>query len=386
MFLLCAFINIYILILNLIYLLFKFFPTKKKKILFLSRQTNKPSIDFRMLIIEIKKNYPDYEIKIITKRVEKRIKDFITKNTFSIFYQMYHLATSSVCVIDGYNMSVSVLKHKKSLKIIQIWHSLGAIKKFGHQTLYKERNKKFAKAMRMHKNYDLLISSSKETTKYFSMAFNYPKEKFINCGLPRIDYLLSKTKINQKKIYLKYPELKGRKIILYTPTFRSNGHEYKIDSLINAIDFNKYVLIVKLHPCINYGFDLKNTYTCDEFTSLQLLSIANFVITDYSAISIEAAILNKPVFIYSYDLDEYKKYPGINIDLYKEFKGYVFKDATKLYKCLSEEKYNINVIKNYKEKYVTSTSKMVTSELANIIVEMSDCSVEIHKSEYIKYS
>ena len=49
---------------------------------------------------------------------------------------MYYLATSKVCVLDGYCIPASILKHKKKLKIIQIWHASGAIKKFGYQILY----------------------------------------------------------------------------------------------------------------------------------------------------------------------------------------------------------------------------------------------------------
>ncbi len=376
MFFLCMLINIYIFILNSIYILFKLFPTKKNQILFLSRQTNKPSIDFRMIIEELEQNYPEYKIKVITKRVEKNLKDFIFKNMFSIFSQMYYLSTSKVCIIDGYNMSVSVLKHKKVLKIVQIWHSLGAIKKFGYQVLYKKRNRLFAKAMHMHKNYDLILSPSKQTTNYFSMAFNYPHKKFIDYGLPRIDYLLNKTKVNKEKIYKKYPELKDKKIIFYAPTFRCNNHKYKIKSLIKSIDSKDYKLIVKLHPYINYQNEIKDIYTCDEFSSLQLLSVADFVITDYSAISIEAAILDKPIFIYAYDLEEYEKYPGLNVDLYSEFGKYVFKNPKKLFQVLSQEKYDMKTVRKYKKKYVGNVKKTCTSKIVNKIVEMSGYSVK----------
>lgn len=386
MFFLCILINLYIFFLNVIYMLFKLFPVKKNQILFLSRQTNKPSIDFRMIANELAQNYPEYKIKIITKRVEKNLKDFVSKNMFSIVFQMYYLATSKICIIDGYNMSVSVLKHKKDLKIIQLWHSLGALKKFGYQVLYKKTNKMFAKAMRMHKNYDLILSSSKQTTSYFSKAFNYPQDKFLDYGLPRIDYILNKTKINKEKIYNKYPELRNKKIILYAPTFRRSSHEYKIKSLIDSINSDEYVLIVKLHPCINYKSSINKIYTCDEFSSLQLLSVADFVITDYSAISIEAAILNKPIFIYAYDLDDYKNYPGLNVDLYNEFGKYVFRNAKKLFQVLSQEKYDIKIVKKYKKKYVVNVKKTCTSKIVNKIVEMSGYSVKTNESEYFKYS
>lgn len=115
-------------VLNLTYMLLKLFRTKNK-ITFLSRQSNVPSIDFKMLSEELKKQNPNVKIVMLTKKIEGNIKNKILY-AFHMFSQMYHVATSKVVVIDGYQIVVSVLKHKKSLKVIQIWHALGSLKKF----------------------------------------------------------------------------------------------------------------------------------------------------------------------------------------------------------------------------------------------------------------
>lgn len=358
---------LFIFVLKFIYLFLKILPIQNK-IVFISRQTDKPSLDFRMLKKEIENI--DYDIKIVfvTKKMKKNLKDGIT-SLRSMFTQMYHLATSKVCVTDGYNIPISVLNHKKQLKVFQIWHSLGAIKKFGYQSLDTPKKKKIAKIFNMHKNYDYITCGSKEMIKYFSKSFGYNKKYFYPIGLPRIDYLLKQTKINRKKIYLKYPKLKNKKIILYTPTFRDNNN-YKINELIEAIDLKKYVLIIKTHPNMDYEINYKeNVYSCDEFTSLQLLSISNYVITDYSAISIEASVLEKPVYLYVYDLKEYNKNPGINTNLQEDFPNYVFENPKKLYKCLSQENYNADIIKKYKNKYVPNSKGTTTKELAKFIIE-----------------
>lgn len=362
-------VKVAIFLMNVIYSLFKLFPIKNK-IVFISRQSDKPSLDFRMLKSEINKINPNIEIVFLTKKMKKNIKE-VFKSVKIIFLQMYHLATSKICVTDGYNIPISVLKHKKTLKVVQIWHSLAAIKKFGYQSLQTEKQKTFANLMKMHKNYDYIISGSDAMTPYFMKAFNYPKNKFISLGLPRIDYLLERSKINKKNILAKYPKFRNKKIILYVPTFRDNNN-YKINELINEIDLNKYIIIVKKHPLMNYEVkETKNVYACDDFTSLQLLSIANYVITDYSAISVEASVLNKPLFIYAYDLEEYSKYPGINMDLKKDFKQCLFTDAKSLYKSLAKEKYDTKIVDNFQKKYVCNMNGTVTTELAKFIVERS---------------
>lgn len=366
------FVNVGICLLNLFYAIIKFFTKQRKKILFLSRQTDRPSIDFRMLIGEINNEYEDFDVVVITKRVEKNIKSVLTKNVFLIFRQMYHLATCSVCVVDGYNISVSVLKHRKSMKVVQIWHSLAAIKKFGYQTLDTNKKRKIAKVMRMHKNYDYIICGSNSMIKHFQKAFCYDRFKFYPLGLPRIDYLLSHEKINSDKIYKKYPKLKNKKIIIYAPTFRSDNN-YRFNELIDSIDLDRYVLIIKKHPNIKEKLvERKNVYTMDKFSTLQLLSIVDYVITDYSAFSIETAILEKPLYLYTYDYKEYVGDTGLNIDLYKELSGYVFDDAASLFEKLDKEKYDMEVVKKFKDKYVCNCNGDVTRNLARFIVERSE--------------
>lgn len=360
------FVDIYRVLLNSLYFLLKLFPTDNKKIVFISRQSNKISLDYRLMVNDIKKRYSDYKIIILTKRIEKRAWDVIVKNTIVIFKQMYNLATSKICVIDGYNISVSLLKHKKSLKIIQIWHSMGAIKKFGYQTLYTNKDKKIAKKFRMHKNYDYIISSSRIMNKYFKNAFNYDNKSFVNLSLPRVDYLINNHKKLKKEIYLKHSYLKKKKNILYVPTFRKN-HNYQIDYLIKNVDFNKYNLIIKLHPCmkcVDYSqYDIK------DYSAFQLLSIADYVITDYSAFSIESLILEKPTFIYAYDYDDYVKQNGVNINLKKEFEKYFFKDCNKLIDAITKKPYDLNIIKSLKKKYVKDYSGHATEKLVDFIIE-----------------
>ena len=61
-----------ILILNLIYCFMKLLP-QQKKIVFLSRQGDSPSVDFTMLEKKIKELHPDYETIMLCKKLN--IKD-----------------------------------------------------------------------------------------------------------------------------------------------------------------------------------------------------------------------------------------------------------------------------------------------------------------------
>ena len=99
-----------------------------------------------------------------------------------------------------------------------------------------------------------------------------------------------------------------------------------------------------------------------------MVHIADYVITDYSAIAIEASILNKPLYLYIYDLEKYKKYEGVNIDLYKELPGYVFEDIKDIKKYMDKNKYNMKTLDKYRKKYVTNIDGTSTKKLVDYII------------------
>lgn len=356
-------------IMNFIYCFFKLFKTNNNKVLFISRQSNEITIDFKLLCQKLEESKKNYKIVVICKKLDNILKNPISYVFFTL-KTMYHISTSKVCVIDSYSPLISILKQKKSLKVLQIWHSLAAIKQFGYQTLDKKfgRKSKLSYAANMHKNYDLIISGSDEMIKYFMKAFNYPKNKFVSVGLPRIDYLLNENKNLKEEVKKKYPKLNTKKVILYVPTFRKDNECSKyVNDLINEIDFEKYNLIIKSHPNQILSFDEDKIYTCNNFSAIELLPLADYVITDYSGIAVEAAVLNKKTYYYLYDYEEYKQNNGLNIDIYKEMPGYAFKTAKDLLDNINKKEYDMKILKKYKDKYITNQKGNSTELIALII-------------------
>lgn len=359
-------LNLFIIVLNILYLPIKLFKTKNK-VVFLSRQSNDITLDFRLLAESIIKKDQKIECVFLCKRFDN-IKKHLISYSLYVIKSMYHIATSKVCIVDSYSI-VSMLHNKKDLKILQIWHSLGAIKKFSYQTIGTKygRNKDVAEILKMHYGYDAIITSSKENIKYFKQAFNYPENKFLSYGLPRIDYLLKEENNIKNKILNKYPDLTKKKVILYAPTFR-NKMKDNTDELIKNIDLNKYNLIIKNHLNQKLNFKNDKVYTCDDFNTLDLITICDYLITDYSAISLEAAILNKKTYYYLYDYEEYKQNNGLNIDLFKEMPGCVFKNIVDLKNKL-ESDYDISLVEKYKHKYIDNLSGNSTELISNLIIE-----------------
>lgn len=347
----------------------KLFPTNNNKILFLSRQSNELTLDFKMLQEELIRQDPKLKIISICKRSSDSKADYISYGV-ALFKSMYHLATSKVCVLDSYWPAACMLNHKDSLTIVQIWHALGKIKQSGYQTLGKAggRGRLIAEELRMHKNYDYIIAGGESWNEFYCASFGTTPDKLLNYGLPRIDYLLSTVEDNKARIYEKYPEFREKKVLLYAPTFR-RGIELNWKQLIDHIDHNEYTLIVKGHPNQPLGKDVPWIYSCDEFKATELLSICDYLITDYSAIAVEGAILNKKTLYFVYDYDEYNAKNGTNIKLFDEMPGCVFKDAESLSIAL-QNPYRQDCLDSYRKKYLPNELGTSTKKIVDLIISL----------------
>ena len=217
-------IKIGIFILNIIYFFIKLFPINKNKVTFISRQSNEVSLDFTMIAKELKQQNENIKIVFLCKKLGTSFSEKV-KYCFHMVKQMYNIATSKVIILDSYCIPVCVLKQKKKLVVIQIWHALGSLKKFGYSSLDKKdgRNSKLAKAMKMHRNYTYILTSSNLSKKFFKEAFNARDEQMLVMNLPRVDFL--KSEKEQEKMRIRfvgvYPETNNEKQnILYCPTNR----------------------------------------------------------------------------------------------------------------------------------------------------------------------
>ncbi len=375
-------IKILIFFCDFIYFFIKFFKTKNK-ITFISRQSNKINKDFLLLKNDIELRYKDYEVKVLCKKLENGILNKI-KYIFHMFKQMYHIATSKVVVLDAYCIPISILKHKKNLKVIQMWHALGAFKKFGYSVQDKQEgsSSKINNLMKMHKNYDYIFTSSDNCKPYFAEAFGYDESYLRVNPLPRLDLLKDNKykKEKTKEILNKYPILKKKKNILYAPTFRIKGKNTVekeqvndisyINKLINRINFDEYNLIVKVHPLSNITIDDERIIKDNKFTTLDMLFISDYVITDYSAIVYEAAFLEKPLFFYAYDIDNYLNGREFYLDYEKDMPGIVTKNEDELIKAIEKNIYSLDMIRKFKNQNILKCSNY-TKRITDFIISVA---------------
>ena len=368
-------------ILNIIYGLFKLCPTKNK-VTFISRQSNDPSFEFEMVRDDLLERDPSLLVVFLCHTLDGGIKSTLwdkIKYCFHMLTQMYHIATSKVVILDTYCMVVSLLKHKKSLKVIQMWHSIGTMKKFGYTALDTEEgsSSKLAHAMHMHAGYDYIFGAGEGYKDHLAAGFNYPQEKIITMPLPRVDLLVNdkayETSVRER-IFKAYPSLREKPVILYCPTFRKNDESEfaeAIRKLIKAVDREKFNLVIKLHPLSSLSHEEGVIYA-DEFSSFEMIFAADYIISDYSCIIYEAALRDVPLYFYNFDMYLYTEGRGLALDYEKELPGPISGEPLELVKAIEEDLkdhiYDREALRQFAVKYVEPTAH-ATKDIGDFIAQ-----------------
>ena len=356
---------------NIIYGLLSLAPVKQK-VTFISRQSDHPSIDIKMMCDGINKIQPNCSVVVLCKTLPPGMGKKLIYG-LHMFRQMYHMATSQVVVLDSYCIAVSVLKHKKELTVIQMWHALGCLKKFGYSILDQEegRSSRIAELMKMHENYDYIFASSAACKAPLSDAYRCDQEKIIVMSLPRVDLLCNQGIKERvcKRIKEEYTALESnKKTILYAPTFRKNQEEKNaIDKLVKLIDLSKYNVILKEHPLMHLDNLVYNIIVDKKFSVDELISVSDYVITDYSAVVFEAAVADKPLFFYSHDLNSYENRRNFYIDYKSEMPGVISDDPKIIVQAIENEAYDLDRIQQFSDKYIENKYNCTEKAIAFIL-------------------
>jgi teichoic acid ribitol-phosphate primase len=234
---------------------------------------------------------------------------------------MYHLRTASLVVVDNAWLPVHVAPHPARTTIVQVWHAVGALKRFGVDTVPPphEPERSF-----LHRHYDWVVSSGEASREPWSRALRTPVERVLPLGSPRTDMLVDADALEaaRERVLRRYPALRGRRVITYAPTFRGRGRGKRpaagLDAgrLRAALEAGE-VLVLKSHPNLDArlvdraGFDVV-VDPADDMNDV--LAATDVLVTDYSSSIFEYALLRRPLVLLVPDLDAYAQVPGLYLD------------------------------------------------------------------------
>jgi len=227
---------------------------------------------------------------------------------------------SNVRLFDKYQKGLS---KRPGQKYINTWHGSLGIKKV--EAASDNESPKYRHYAKIDSNYiDLLLSDSLYDDNMFK-DFWY-SGRIERTGHPRCDiFFLSE--VEKKDLKLKVFKAIGlsenKKLVLYLPTFRDGGDLTCLDlnckKVLKAFEKRfecNWVLGIRLHPHIakranrlfSYNDKIINLSSYPD--NLELLAVADAVITDYSSCIFDFLFTMNPGFIYAKDLDKYNNSRG----------------------------------------------------------------------------
>ncbi|MFL5675051.1 MAG: CDP-glycerol glycerophosphotransferase family protein, partial [Chloroflexota bacterium] len=211
---------------------------------------------------------------------------------------------------------------------VQVWHAAGALKRFGLDTAtpLAEPERTF-----LHRYYDAVVVGGEWTRRPYAAALRTPLDRVVALGSPRTDAFVDAgaTEAARASVLAAHPELVGRRVVLYAPTFRGRGIDKHAAPGLDAVRLRaalppEFALVLKTHPNLDPattptdGFDVVADPTGDVN---DLLPATDILVTDYSSSVIEFALLRRPIVLLVPDLGEYERDPGLYLDYRTEMIG-----------------------------------------------------------------
>ncbi|HET8672443.1 MAG TPA: CDP-glycerol glycerophosphotransferase family protein, partial [Thermoleophilaceae bacterium] len=182
-------------------------------------------------------------------------------------------------------------------------------------------------------NWQYVLSPNAFSTPILHDAFGIEGE-MVETGLPRNDLLARPELDAQVRDRLGVPA--GARVILYAPTYRDHVVDrrgrYRLDHHIDLerlgeaagpdafVLFRKHPFVEELMPEEEGSGRVRDVSEYPDVT--ELLAAADVLVTDYSSLMFDFAVLGRPMIFFAYDLDHYERdIRGFYIDFRAEAPG-----------------------------------------------------------------
>ena len=375
------------------FILSNFIKTNDKTVLFISFHGKGYSDNPKAIYEEMLKDdkFKDYKFVWAIKNHKKKaikIDDAKIVEYLSIPY-FYYLSKAKYWIFNC--KMPSYICKKKDQIYLQTWHGT-PLKRLGHD-IHVDENTTFyrsqIKAKDMYRSYDIdsarynyMISPNAFCTKIFPAAFNINKERLIETGYPRNDVMSNVTDDEKLKIKKELNIPLHKKVILYAPTWRDNQYVAKGYTFKLEVDFHKwhqylkddYIVLFKPHYLIINDYKSTNDlqgflYNIDADQDISpLYLITDILITDYSSVFYDFAVMNKPMYFYMYDLEDYQEeLRGFYIDIYKDLPGQIYVNEDDLLKDITKNKYDYAKLKAFKERFNNHDDGKASKRVIDIV-------------------
>ncbi len=309
-------------------------PVDPNKVVFVELRLPAISNSFKVIFDELVSKY-DFTVHAHFLRNAAFRKNVYMRRAIDM---LKDIATAKYVFMNEGSNCIGSIDVRPETKITQLWHGCGAFKKFGLSTadLIFGANRKEQLKHPFNKNYSLVTISSPEVAWAYEEAMNLSEHKEViqATGSSRTDVFYDNEFIKNayETLYDIVPQAKGKKVILYAPTFRGRVARAQTSKMFNIEMFyekfkDEYVVLFKHHPLVKkipgipkeyseFAVDVTKTMEIED-----LLCVSDICITDYSSLVFEYSLFEKPIIFFAYDLDTYFDWRGFYYDYYEMSPG-----------------------------------------------------------------
>lgn len=310
------------------------------------------------------------------------------KEYFSFSY-FYYMSKAKYWIINC-KMPTYIAKKEEQI-YLQTWHGT-PLKRLAHDIEAAEDMTFYRSAVsfaQMTQSYDIdvarynyMISPNRFCTEVFQSAFRIQRERLIETGYPRNDFICNTTKEEMERLKEKYQLPKDKKVVLYAPTWRDNSYVASGYTFELKADFHKwkeilgeeYIVVFKPHYLII------NTYEKDsslqgflysipaEADIRELYVISDMLITDYSSVFFDYAILKRPIYFYMYDIEEYANdLRGFYLDIHKDLPGDIYTNEDELLAAVKQDAYDETAYQAFYERFCSCEDGKAAKRVIDIV-------------------
>ncbi len=358
-------------------------PVQEHKVLFVEVREPQISNSFQLLYKKLKKD-GRYRIHVHYLR-----SGFVSRLEYTrrCTAMLKDLADAKyVFLNEGCNVIGSIPMRKETI-LTQTWHACGAFKKFGFSTAELKYGKT-AEEMKQYPYYGnttYVTLSSPEITWAYEEAMQLGGRP--GCmqptGISRTDVFFHSAYRKKAYEHVKQcvPFAKGKKVILYAPTFRGQASKALSPDCLDAAMLKKalgheYVLLCKHHPfvsqppvippdCRDFAKDVTKELSIDE-----LLCVSDICISDYSSLVFEYSLFTRPMLFYAYDLEDYFDWRGFYYDFHELAPGPVVRSNEEIidYILHIEERFDRARVQRFREKFMASCDGHATERILKLVL------------------
>ncbi|HUG29731.1 MAG TPA: CDP-glycerol glycerophosphotransferase family protein [Candidatus Limnocylindria bacterium] len=327
--------------------LFSALPVKRNRVVLATARTSRLDGNLLFLHRAIRELRPTIDCALVLEPYSYGLLGKL-RYALRLIRGTYLLHTSRLVVVDNAWLPVHVAPHRRATEVVQVWHAEGALKRFGVDAVrpLHEPERTF-----LHRHYDWVVTSGEASRAAWSRAFRTPLERVIALGSPRTDLFFDAAALAEARarVLAAQPELEGRRVILYAPTFRGRGPGKRPSPGLDAIRLRAALpagdaLVLKTHPNLDRRLVSTGGYDVivDPLVDLNdLLVMTDILITDYSSAIFDFALTRRPLVVLLEDLEAYERDPGLYLDIRAEVIGTHVADTDGVIDAISEGRFDL---------------------------------------------